>query len=419
MHGREPRLPLDEILNIDDGKTRKDYAQYIKTWQAQMDEAWKIANEKSAKRKTADRRRWNKTARLTELQCGDRVLVKNLTPREGPGKLRNYWEDTIHTVTRIVGDTNVVYEVQAEGNARARKRVLHRNMLMPCQELILNKDDKAIKTKKKTKQPATVTNARNQPTEPVENIDIDSSDSEEEYVLQIRNNETVDAQPLQNDDNIQVDENVENDNEAQEIDEGEGDEEVERDEINDMDDNNDMDDDSHDMNDSMDTDDSNDTDGNDSDGNEIEQETVQYGKYMGNHRSRKPIERTTYDTLGTPRGYNADVSNISVEKPVALSVYASHYYPPAYQQQLSQCYPNTQVNNTPASSPIYQNTHQNQFTSVQQQQGNMQQSILFNQQHQQYPTCFTPMYYPLYNPYYASTQSQPTHNNLYSNTIKR
>ena len=222
MHGREPRLPLDEILNIDDGKTRKDYAQYIKTWQAQMDEAWKIANEKSAKRKTADRRRWNKTARLTELQCGDRVLVKNLTPREGPGKLRNYWEDTIHTVTRIVGDTNVVYEVQAEGNARARKRVLHRNMLMPCQELILNKDDKAIKTKKKTKQPATVTNARNQPTEPVENIDIDSSDSEEEYVLQIRNNETVDAQPLQNDDNIQVDENVENDNEAQEIDEGEG-----------------------------------------------------------------------------------------------------------------------------------------------------------------------------------------------------
>ena len=43
-----------------------------------MDEAWKIANEKSAKRKSTDQRRWNKTARLTELKCGDRALVKNV-----------------------------------------------------------------------------------------------------------------------------------------------------------------------------------------------------------------------------------------------------------------------------------------------------------------------------------------------------
>ena len=79
---------------------RKGYAEYISTWQKQMDEAWKIAYEKSSKRKAADRKRWNKGPVLTELKCGDRVLVRNLTERGGPGKLRNYWESDVHVVTR-------------------------------------------------------------------------------------------------------------------------------------------------------------------------------------------------------------------------------------------------------------------------------------------------------------------------------
>ena len=127
---------------------RKGYAEYISTWQKQMDEAWKIAYEKSSKRKAADRKRWNKGPVLTELKCGDRVLVRNLTECGGPGKLRNYWESAVDVVTRIVGESHVVYEVQAESNKRAKKRILHRNMLLPCEELV--KDQEEVR---KTKQP--------------------------------------------------------------------------------------------------------------------------------------------------------------------------------------------------------------------------------------------------------------------------
>lgn len=87
---------------------------------------------------------------------GDRVLVRNLTPRGGTGKLRNHWEDTIHTVIRRVGEEGPVYEVKPEGG-KGRSRVLHRNLLLPCDSLPMEMELRTQpRTKRKVDKPTSV-----------------------------------------------------------------------------------------------------------------------------------------------------------------------------------------------------------------------------------------------------------------------
>jgi len=86
---------------------------------------------------------YNKKLRSTTLYPDDDILVRNLTPRGGTGKLRNHWEETIHNVVRQVKENLPIYEVKPELR-KGRSRILHRNLLLSCNHLLIegqsNKD---------------------------------------------------------------------------------------------------------------------------------------------------------------------------------------------------------------------------------------------------------------------------------------
>ncbi|XP_077568059.1 uncharacterized protein LOC144193098 [Stigmatopora nigra] len=91
------------------------------------------------------------------LQPGERILMEKLTPRGGPGKLRDFWEDTVHTVVKQMGSGLLIYEVRP-GRGKDRSRILYRNLLMSCEHLpveITPEEGKiGTRTPRKKKQPA-------------------------------------------------------------------------------------------------------------------------------------------------------------------------------------------------------------------------------------------------------------------------
>ncbi len=139
LFGRSPRLPVDLLFGLTSETETIDYKEYVKRRRQQMQEALEITRQTAKKTAERNKRNYDGKVRGSVLCPGDRVLVKNLTHRGGTGKLRNHWEDVVHTVVRQVGGEGPIYDVRPE-QGKARSRVLHRNILMPCEYLPLEID---------------------------------------------------------------------------------------------------------------------------------------------------------------------------------------------------------------------------------------------------------------------------------------
>lgn len=136
LFGRHPRLPIDLVFGINEEEGYKSQQQYAQKWQQQMKEAYDIAT-KTIKRTTARGKiNYDQKRQSSVLFPGDRVFVRNVSERGGPGKLCSHWEEQIHIVVSQKGENSPAYEVKPE-RGTGRGRILHRNMLMPCHALLL------------------------------------------------------------------------------------------------------------------------------------------------------------------------------------------------------------------------------------------------------------------------------------------
>ena len=141
MFGRTPRLHIDLVFDLNCAKG--DYNTYVQNWQQDMKEAYQIAQQNAKKTTERAREYYNKRVSGGVLQPGDRALVRNLTERGGPGKLRSHWKDVIHVVVDRMGVQSPVYKVKPESGG-GHIRVLHRNLLLPCDALELDASNPAF-----------------------------------------------------------------------------------------------------------------------------------------------------------------------------------------------------------------------------------------------------------------------------------
>ena len=134
LFGRHPRLPVDLMFGIEGQINHAKHSQYVEKWRRAMTEAYELAGKKSNEVGTRAKQRYDHFVRSSVLLTGDRVLVRNLSERGGPGKLRSHWEDRVHVVVSRKGDDSPVYEVKPEVGSGGN-RILHRNLILPCNSL--------------------------------------------------------------------------------------------------------------------------------------------------------------------------------------------------------------------------------------------------------------------------------------------
>ena len=114
LFGRSPRLPIDAIFDPQPELGAISHAEYVTKWKTAMQEAYSLALKSATKSAIRGKRNHDKRVRSSALQVGDRVQVRKLTPRGGPGKLRAFWEDEIHVVIARKGEGSPVYDARSE-----------------------------------------------------------------------------------------------------------------------------------------------------------------------------------------------------------------------------------------------------------------------------------------------------------------
>jgi hypothetical protein len=129
------------MFNFGGNKAAVTHKTFVERWTRCMEEAYRLARDNIRKASSKAKDHYDKRIPSSSvLESGDRVLVRNLSERGGPGKLRSFWEDKIYMVVRRVADDSPMYEVRPE-HGEGRGRVLHRNLLLPCDFLILEQQD--------------------------------------------------------------------------------------------------------------------------------------------------------------------------------------------------------------------------------------------------------------------------------------
>ena len=150
LYGRAPHLPIDLIFNLKPPSGFSFYLEYVKKWRNAKSEAYKVASETAQRNAQHGKKQYDKKVRRIVLEPGNRVLVRNMSERGGPGKLRSYWENEVNVVVEQKGQDTPVYEVRSESGTK--KRVLHRNLLLPCAYLPVEKADVKPRDKDSARQ---------------------------------------------------------------------------------------------------------------------------------------------------------------------------------------------------------------------------------------------------------------------------
>ncbi len=131
MFGRHPKLPVDVCFGLQPSG-QPDSTSYVKQLRERLAASYKKVCDKSKEAARRNKVRYDVHVRDNLLLPGDRVLVRKVGI-QGKHKLADRWEQSMYKIVNKRPDLPV-YTVELEDGGGG-KRVLHRNLLLPCNHL--------------------------------------------------------------------------------------------------------------------------------------------------------------------------------------------------------------------------------------------------------------------------------------------
>ncbi|XP_060085318.1 uncharacterized protein LOC132564705 [Ylistrum balloti] len=143
LFGRQPRLPVDLVLGLEEPGSSVRMPEYAKDLRKCMSQSFELAYKKAREAQHRQKVTCDVRARHAMLDIGDRVLVKILA-FEGRHKLSNRWESDVYMVIGQENQDIPVYQLRKE-SGEGRVRTLHRNHLLPVGSLPIDRDIRKIR----------------------------------------------------------------------------------------------------------------------------------------------------------------------------------------------------------------------------------------------------------------------------------
>lgn len=132
MFGREPRLPVDIVLGVEEREAEAPLEEWVEEHQKSLNVAYEAVQRKMENRRAERAARENDQHMAAEFEEGDLVLTRNHSVR-GRNKIQDFWDPTPYQVVRPPPAKGVVYSVAPVGQ-EGPVRQLHRTELRSVPE---------------------------------------------------------------------------------------------------------------------------------------------------------------------------------------------------------------------------------------------------------------------------------------------
>lgn len=130
VFGRHARLPIDWIHEAGPSTDQQTLNGWVRSHHQVLCQTWQAVQQHTQQRQQGDKSRRDRRAHATELQVGERVLLRHFR-RRAFGKLAPRWQRTPYVVVSRLRPGHPVYLIRPEGE-EGPVRTAHRNNLRVC-----------------------------------------------------------------------------------------------------------------------------------------------------------------------------------------------------------------------------------------------------------------------------------------------